>query len=119
MTPIDSEANLTPSQQARLRGIAKFCERIRGRNGRPVNVCTLRKWCDPRRGYRSRSGVIVILRTVRVSGNLLCLEEWVEDFERARVRAGAREPLLQERTRRESTTSQKRARDWLNEHGIK
>ena len=117
--PTDTERDLTASQLGRLMGIAEAAGLIRGRNGQPPHVATLRKWADPNRGYRSRSGVVVVLRTVKVSGNLLTLEEWCEEFERARIRAGKRELGPKPRPKRTREAAQRRAKEWLDAHGVK
>lgn len=65
---------------------------LRGRKGRRPHVTSVRRWCNPRRGYNG-SGAKIVLRCVRVGGELLTTAEWVAEFERLRARAGVREPF--------------------------
>jgi hypothetical protein len=118
MATTDSERELTASQLKRLISLAEATGLIRGRGG-PASIRTLRKWSNPSQGYRAHNGSVIVLRTIKVSGDLVTLEEWCEEFERARVRAGKRQPGVQSRPRKQREAEQRRAKDWLDAHGVK
>lgn len=71
-------------------GLARACELLRGREGRPPALATVRGWARPGEGYRPRGwrGEPVVLRTVVVGRDYLTLPEWVAEFERERLRLG-------------------------------
>lgn len=92
---------------------------IRGKGGRPPSVVTLRRWANPRKGCypQGAGGPCVVLHTVRVSGDILTTREWVEAFERARVKAGDRlaSPV---RSPRAAKAAHRRAEAELDRKGI-
>jgi hypothetical protein len=71
-------------------GLVEAAKLVRGRGGRRVCVDTLRRWASERRGCYplGKAGPKVVLRTVRVNGELLTTRAWVEEFERERAGAG-------------------------------
>lgn len=72
-------------------GLAEAARRMRGRGGRPPSTSTVRRWADPRQGYRPQghTGQPIVLRTLRVGQDLATLPEWIEEFELSRERLGA------------------------------
>ena len=81
---------LSEDQMGRLIGLADAARLLRGREGQPPNVATVRGWARPGEGYRPRgwAGEAVVLRTVVVGRDYLTLPEWVAEFERGRLRVG-------------------------------
>lgn len=81
---------LSADQMGRLIGLADAAKLLRGRDGQPPNVATVRGWARPEEGYRPRcwKGEPVVLRTVVVGRDYLTLPEWVAEFERGRLRVG-------------------------------
>ena len=113
----DYDYGLTASQQKCLMPIAAAVPLLRGKGGRPPYLNTVRKWADPKHGYR-RLGQVIVLKTIRVSGCLLTLEEWIEMFERERSKLGSRkQETPRERPRRQAAAAQRRAKEWLDGTG--
>ena len=75
-------------------GLSTAAKRMRGRGGKAPSVETVRRWANPRRGCfpQGKGGPRLVLATIRMSGELLTLPEWVEAFERDRARLGRRGP---------------------------
>lgn len=62
---------------------------IRGRRGH-IALEVLRRWSNPNRGCRIH-GVQLVLPSLKVAGVLLTMREWVEQFERTRIRLSVRQ----------------------------
>lgn len=75
----------------RLISLTEAAKLIRGKGGKRAHVASVRRWADPKRGYRPRGSLAapVVLRTVRIGPDVCTLPEWVEEFERARLAAGS------------------------------
>lgn len=73
--------------------MSEAAELMRGRGGRKLNVETVRRWANPKRGCRplGNEGPVLLLQTARVNGYLVTTREWVLDFESERVRLGMRQ----------------------------
>ncbi len=106
----------------RLIGLAEATMMLRGREGRPPNVATVRGWARPGEGYRPRAwkGEPVILRTVVVGRDYLTLPEWIAEFERERLRIGQlarqRPPAV---TARKARALHRRAAKALDQSGVR
>ena len=90
--PQETPVNLDPNAPISMAQAAKM---IRGRGNRSVNVETLRRWANPRRGCypAGPDGPQLLLKTVRISNELITRPVWVEAFEAERLRLGQREQL--------------------------
>lgn len=99
-------------------GLADVCHLVRGRDGGPASVPTLRKYATS--GYRPRghSGPPLILRAVKVGGAYCTLPEWVADFERERARMGDNYALRVRPPRSESAGHRHACRE-LDRLGVK
>ncbi|MFO0843277.1 MAG: hypothetical protein U0797_12920 [Gemmataceae bacterium] len=98
---------------ARLVGISQVT--VRGRGGKPASVKAIRDYirtgCRPQ-GY---DGEPVYLKAVRMGQEYCTLPEWVEEFERARARAGlvAARPSPKPAPARKALAEHRRAeREW-------
>lgn len=94
---------------------------MRGRAGRRPSIDSIRRWASVRKGCRpsGQEGPVVYLQVVRVNGELLTTAEWVHEFERERVRLGARErPPFLGRTDRQRERAYKRACARLDAEGV-
>ena len=110
--------DLTSSQIERLMPLARAAERMRGRGGRPPNPRVVARWT--REGCRV-GGQVIKLNAVLISGCLLTLSEWVEQFEQARAKAAlvSRRPPLAEPAPRSRRASQRAANAYLEKIGVK
>src|SRR5262249_62001467 len=95
---------------------------LRGRGGRSPSLETVRRWASPRRGSRPAgpNGPRLVLRAIRLGGELLMLPEWVEEFERERRRLGVRTPAPgapRDRTDRQRRRAYERAEAELDRRG--
>jgi len=75
----------------RLISLTEAAKLIRGKGGKRPHVASMRRWANPKRGYRARGSLAapIVLRTVRIGPDVCTLPEWVEEFERARLQAGS------------------------------
>ena len=73
----------------RLMPLRKAAELMRGRDGKPPSIQSVRDWTNPKRGYRAGRRVLVLWST-RINGEILTLPERVEEFEQARALSGVR-----------------------------
>lgn len=80
-----------PIDLKRAIGMAAAARLMRGRNG-PPNVSTVRRWANPKCGCwpQGKDGPHLLLQTVKYNGEVLTTAEWVEEFERQRLRLGVR-----------------------------
>lgn len=102
-------------------GLAEAARLMHGKGGKPPSVVTVRRWANPKRGYRPRNhpGPALVLHTVWLNNELVTLPEWVRAFEDARLRAGDRQqaaPLARPPVRREKAHA--RAASALAKDGI-
>lgn len=116
----DDELDLT-----RAISLTEAAKLMRGRGGKRPSVETVRRWANPKKGCwpqgRGEGRRQLLLRVVRLNGEMLTSETWVRDFELARARLGARpqpDPRLQLRTPRQREAAQRRARERLARDGI-
>src|SRR5262245_64179217 len=104
------------AEQLSLAEAAKLM-RGRGRRQHPA-VETVRRWANPNRGCTAGSAKLV-LRSVRIGGDVITCAAWVEEFERARMTAGRREqPPPPARTIRQRRLAHERAERNLDAAGI-
>jgi len=82
---------MTPEQIKRAISLTEAAKLLRGRGGKSPHVMTVRRWADPKRGYRA-GGSPVVLRAVKIGPDVVTLPEWVAEFEAARVRPLAPAP---------------------------
>lgn len=75
---------------ARLITLSAASHLLRGRRGKSPSLWSMRRWCNPKRGWTGPDGNRIFLRSVKVGGEILLLPEWIEDFEQARIAAGTR-----------------------------
>jgi hypothetical protein len=113
---------LSPADISRLIGLTAARAMLRGRGGKSPSLETLRRWANPRRGWKAPfpDAPRVILRTVRLNGELLTLPQWVEEFERERLRWGVRSPWPPPAGRPEKRRARDQERDlaFLAANGI-
>ncbi len=90
---------------------------LKGRGNRKLNLETLRRWANSKRGYRpaGKNGPVLVLPTLLRGGEHLTLPEWVEWFlrEADHIRDSARRsPLVVSRKteQREAEAARKRLR---------
>lgn len=90
--------------------------RMRGRGGKLPAIQTVRRWANPKRGCRpaGEHGPLIVLRTVKFSGEILTMPEWVAEFEAERVRLGTRENPPLPRTSKERRRADEAAERRLN-----
>lgn len=95
---------------------------VRGRGGRRINVQTVRRFANPKRGCKplGSDGPWLVLPTVWHSGSRLTMPEWVAVFEAARIAAGrgAIRSRTPGRTGRQETAAQRRAKAELERQGF-
>lgn len=114
------EDRITTDMVRRALTLQEARGKIKGRNG-PASVLILRKWANPKKGWKGRDGTVVILRTIRFNGSLLTMPEWCEQFELARIEAGSREREKQPkviRTAKQREAANKRAAARLRAKGV-
>jgi hypothetical protein len=96
--PVES-ADLKPEDALTLRQARDRFD-FRGKGNRPLNLETLRRWANPKRGHRPAGdrGPTLIFPSVILYGEHLTKAEWVEWFlaESARIRDAAREVVVPE-----------------------
>lgn len=91
-------------------GLAKASHQMRGKGGKSPSVETVRRWANPKVGCypAGKEGVLLVLQTHKLNGEILTMPEWVADFEAARVKLSARQVAAPAPRQR---SSKKRARD--------
>lgn len=103
-------------------GLADAVKLMRGKvRGQPPHIQTVRRWANPRKGYRAVPwGDVAILQTVRLGGDICTTVEWVAAFEERRLRLGCL-AVGQERppTERQAAAAHKRAERSLDRRGCK
>lgn len=105
----------------KLISLRAACQLLRGRSGRPPNVGTVRRWARHHEGCRplGASGPVVVLRTVRMNGDILTLPEWVAAFERERLEIGTQGEAPKIVAGRTRAASIRRAEAALDKAGVK
>jgi hypothetical protein len=95
---------------------------MRGRGGKGPAVETVRKWCNPRRGCfpAGKDGPRLVMRSLKINGEVVTTRAWVAEFERERVRLGARQvaEVLPIPTPKQRKKQQERNAKALDEAGI-
>lgn len=91
-------------------------------HGRTPHLGSVRRWADPRRGYRPRgyTGPAAILKTLRVGQAILTLPEWVREFAEERLRLGLEQdrPAVPARSPRAQAAGHRRAEAELDRAGV-
>lgn len=109
-----------PEQALSLRDAAAL---IRGRGGRPGNLCVLRRFANPKVGCRpaGASGPCIILPTTYYAGCRMLMKQWATAFEEARRRIGSGATLPQHRqpTARQQSAAHQRAVEELQRRGVR
>lgn len=80
---------------AKAIGLRQAQQILRGRSGRPPCLDTVRRWVTQGSSVRGQK---VILRSVLLGGERLTTPEWVEEFQRARLRGGRKFVIEPSRT---------------------
>lgn len=84
---IDLEATFDPASALTINQAAKL---LHGRRGRGVHREVCRRFANPRRGCQPQGehGPRLVLPAVKIGGGLYVMPQWVELFERVRMRLG-------------------------------
>lgn len=112
---------MTHDDVKRCIGLKAAAALLRGRGGKPPSLDTVRRWANPRRGYRPRgnyAGPPLVLATCRLGNDLVTLPEWVEEFERRRFQMGTTR-VMPTRTPRQAAAALRRAEEYLDAQGVK
>lgn len=118
-----SLVGIDQSQLLTLRELRRVYS-LRGRGGRPIPIDTLRRWANPRRGYRpvGDAGEAVQFPTVFLHGEHVTTREWYEWFvgvcekERERVR---KNPVITGKVGETIVRRAKEAMERMKRDGVK
>jgi hypothetical protein len=77
--------DLTEEQLKRVMTLSQAAKLMRGRDGKHPHITNVRRWANPRRGWRAPDGTVHVLRCAKVSAQLVTLPEWVRAFELVRM----------------------------------
>jgi hypothetical protein len=123
--PITKEvthADLDLAKALNLRQIRAQYPQFRGRFGGLINVDTLRRWANRKRGFHpvGKEGPVLILPMLFVGTELLSMPEWVEWFlsESTRIRELHRQKLTLPRTSKQKEKDNQRALAELRKEGF-
>ena len=106
---------LNPAEVKRAISLTEAAKMLRGRGGKAPHLTTVRRWADPKRGFRSGGGPVVVLRAVKIGCDVVTLPEWVEEFQAARIRPLPAMP--RERSARSARAAHRRAVEELRRAG--